>query len=214
MKPTTTLAALAATALAATSALAGVAPAPAPPPYTPAPSPVGGPYLDISAGPLWISDIGNAEFDTGWGINAEIGYALGNGLSFGFSGGYGTADLDVGSLDVPGRGSISFSGELETIPLLGTINYSFPITGSLSGYIGAGAGVLYVDGDSSVTVRGRTFGSVSEDEWNFALQGRAGLSFALSENASLNIGYRYIHGFFSDDDYKGQMAEGGFTIRF
>jgi len=213
MKSTNSLAALAASILVASPALAGVAPAPAPL-APPPPPPVGGPYFEINAGPLWLEDINSVSFDTGWGINGEIGYAFGNGLSVGLSGGYNQADLDVDNIFVPGHGTVSVDGQLETVPILFTVNYSFPLTGALSGYIGAGAGTLWVNGDASVNVRGETFGSVSDDEWNFALQGRAGLSYSVSSNASINVGYRYLHGFFSEDDYSGHMVEGGFTIRF
>ena len=181
---------------------------------TPPPPLAGGPYFEINAGPLWVEDIGNAGFDTGWGVNGEIGYAFGDGLSVGFSAGYNKSDLNVSNIFVPGEGTVSFGGELETVPLLLTVNYSFPLSGALSGYIGAGAGTLWVNGDASVSVRGETFGSVSDDEWNFALQGRAGLSYSVASNASINVGYRYLRGFFSEDDFSGHMVEGGFTIRF
>ena len=186
------------------------------PVVTPAPEPVAGPYLDVSAGPLWISDINDIGFDTGWTANGEIGWDFGNGLRVGVQGGYGNADLEEVNYHYRGF-HIHGDGEIDLIPVMANVSYTRSLMGDLSFYVAGGAGALYTNTDTEFDVRraGLRIGDSGEsDDWNFALQVRAGLAWQVCPTSTLNVGYRYIHAFLEDDDLSAHVLEGGFAWKF
>lgn len=183
------------------------------------PPPQGGPYLTLAGGALWLEDAGaygaSLDFDTGFSILGALGYSFGNGLAVEIESGY----MEVDSAELSYRGfHADVNGEFRQVPVLANAVYTLDLTDRLSFYIGGGAGVVWsdaqVDEVAGVDVSG--FGDV-DDDWNFAAQAKAGLSFEVSDTASLNVGYRYFYGkdaLGGVDDAQGSILEGGFTIRF
>lgn len=166
-----------------------------------------GPYLDISAGPLWLDEVDGIEFDTGWGLNGEIGWEFGTGWSLGVNGGYFSADAESAKSD-----GIRFDGDLALIPLMANATYRGTIAGPVSFYIAAGGGVVHGDSEGSLHGKDISF-SDSEDAWDAGLQARLGLALDLGTNAKLTFGYRYLR-VFGEDDAQGHVAEGGIVIKF
>ena len=85
-------------------------------------------------------------------------------------------------------------------------------------YIGAGTGIVWSSTEVD-TIGGLNLNGLGDagDEWNFAALGKAGFSYQVCPEASLNIGYRIMYG--NDavggvDDAWGHVLEGGFTWRF
>lgn len=205
-------------ALAATSiAYAGpVASDPAPAPPAPA---EGGFYFGVAGGALWLEDGNygalNLDFDTGFSIIGTVGYALGNGLAFELESGY--LEVDSGTVSLWGASS-SVDGEFRQVPIIANVVYTLDLTDRLSVYVGGGLGLVWSDSEVNSIEKLPSLGSVDGgDEWNFAAQAKAGLSFKVTEAASINVGYRYFYGqdaIAGYDDAQGSVLEGGITIRF
>lgn len=200
----------------AATAYAGPAPK-GPAVIQPAPEPVGGPYVTIAGGALWLHDAdvngADIEFDTGFSVLAAVGYAFGNGLAVEVESGYMEADFQ-GHADYLGQ-HVDFDGEFRQVPIMANVLYHMDITDKLGFYIGGGAGIVWSETEVE-SVQGLPF-SASYDDWEFALQAKAGLCFHINEAASVNIGYRFIHvndAIGGSDDSKGHVLEGGFTYRF
>lgn len=79
-------------------------------------------------------------------------------------------------------------------------------------YIGGGAGVAIVDVDIN--------GFASDDDTSFACQGFLGLGYQLTDNASVELGYRIIRAEsvklfgVESDDFDLDMLQAGLTLRF
>ncbi|HSI63835.1 MAG TPA: outer membrane beta-barrel protein [Candidatus Saccharimonadia bacterium] len=186
----------------------------------PAPAPVGGPYLSLAGGALWLDDASafgvDLDFDTGFSVLGAVGYAFGNGLSVELESGYlGVEDAEV---HVSGFGSFDVEGEFRQVPIFANVLYTVDVTDVVGVYVGAGAGVVWseaeIDGVNGFDLPNDI---ESSSEWNFAAQAKAGLTFRVTDAVSLNVGYRFFYG--SDavggyDDSIGHIAEGGITIRF
>ncbi len=206
--------ALAGLAMAATTQAGTPLP---PPPAPPAPA-VGGPYLTLHGGALWLEDASisgvNLDFDTGFSITAALGYSLGNGLAFELESGY----LQVDSAEASFRGfDFDVEGDFRQVPILVNVVYNLDLNDRLALYVGAGAGVVWSDVDIDSVGGFNIPGDVSADQWNFAAQAKAGVSFKLSEAASLNVGYRFLYGrdaLGDVEDSESHVLEGGFTFRF
>ncbi len=165
-------------------------------------------YIDLKGGALFVDDIGDFSFDTGWGITGAFGVNLGHGLSVEVESGYLTADVegfdgetefDAGSL----------VGDVTLVPVLANVKYAFPITRYFNGYIGAGIGALYSDTD--VSIGSYTAGG---DDWEFAFQGIAGISIPMSEVLSFDIGYRFLATDVSSDDLRTHSVQAGINFKF
>lgn len=208
------LLALASLTLAASS-FAGTPVSPPPAPLDPAPA--GGLYFSLNGGAVWLDDVGaygaNLEFDTGFSILGAVGYSFGNGLAVELESGYIGVDGAEGSY----RGlHADVDGEFRQVPIFANVVYTIDLTDRLGVYIGGGAGLVWSEAEID-SVGGFNTDFTSSDEWNFAAQAKAGLTFKVTDAASLNVGYRYYYG--QDavgglDDAQGSVLEGGITIRF
>lgn len=196
------------------SAHAGTAPPPAP--IVEASTP-GSLYFSLAGGALWLEDASSSgvdlDFDTGFSVLGAIGYKIDYGLAIELESGYMQADL--GEVSFHGAHA-NVDGELEQVPIMVNAIYWAPLTDRLSLYVGAGTGIVWskttVDHIGSVNTSG-----LEDDDWSFAAQAKAGLSFKVCPQGSLNIGYRFFWG--NDgvgglDDSVGHIAEAGFTWWF
>lgn len=157
-----------------------------------------GPYFRADVGPSFFQDgrlnsFGGStrkdvEFETGFALDAAIGYAfnkyLATDLEFGIVG----AEID----SVPGFFVNDFTS-LYNAPFLANVILSCPIPGSIvTPYIGAGAGgsVTVFDTDGFGNSTDAVFGD--DTDVVFAWQAFAGLRFELNRNISLGVGYKYF----------------------
>lgn len=188
------------------------------------PAPVGGPYVSIAGGALWLDDASafgvDLDFDTGFSVLGALGYSFGNGLSVELESGY----LGVDSGEASFRGlDFDVEGEFHQVPIFANVLYTVDVTDKVGIYVGGGAGIVWSDSevdsiDGVSEVLGYDLSDIEGgDEWNFAAQAKAGVSFHLTEAASLNIGYRFFYGHDAIgglDDSIGHILEGGLTVRF
>ncbi|MGI9405789.1 MAG: outer membrane protein [Hyphomicrobiaceae bacterium] len=77
-------------------------------------------------------------------------------------------------------------------------------------YVGAGIGLAYVDMDDVTIVNGVDVTFAGNSQWNFAWQVMAGVGIALSERATLDIGYRFVS--LGDVDTNAAAFQGGAAV--
>jgi opacity protein-like surface antigen len=188
-------------------------------PQTPPPESGHTPYVTIAGGALWLEDASasgvNLDFDTGFSVLAAVGFRWDYGLAIEVESGY----MQVDSAEFSFRGIHGdVDGEFKQVPLMVNAIYHLPLTDRLTVYVGAGSGLVWSDAsvDSVAGINVSGFAD-AEDEWNWAAQTKAGLSFQVCPEATLNIGYRLFYGkdaIAGFDDSWGHVLEGGFTWRF
>jgi opacity protein-like surface antigen len=186
---------------------------------TPAPAPVGGPYLTVMGGALWLEDASygpfDLDFDTGFSVLGAVGYAFGNGLSVELESGY--LSVEDAEVHVRGLGDFDVDGEFRQVPIFANVLYTVDVTDKVGVYVGAGAGIVWSEAEVESVGGDAFFNAESDSEWNFAAQAKAGVTFHITQAASLNIGYRFMYGqdaIAGYDDSFGHVLEGGLTIRF
>ncbi|MEL7216955.1 MAG: P44/Msp2 family outer membrane protein [Pseudomonadota bacterium] len=152
------------------------------------------------------------EFDTGFAINGQVGYAFDNGLRVELEGAYSeygvdthsgltvgetvidTVDVAVltrgpASADNPTVGAViaDGQGQVSNFGLFGNVFYDIQTGSGFKPFVGAGIGYQWVDVEyspSDVEVG-------SNDDGSFAYQLMAGASFELSPSAELFGQYTY-----------------------
>lgn len=155
-------------------------------------------YASIFGGVAMINDFdfvssvgpgdipGVMSFDSGYSIDAALGYDFGNGLSIEGQLGYLNAALSDGNFndtdtDAEGTASITYA----------MVNgwYGFDL-GGITPFVGGGVGVasLAVDGDFDQFPDS----SIDDSAVTWAAQIGAGVSLALTEDISLTGRYRYL----------------------
>ena len=147
-----------------------------------------GAYLSIGAGASktqnWKASGGNANarFKTGINARAAVGHRFCN-FRVEFEPSY--IDLHKKADD----NALGVTGHMRTLSGLGNVYYHFPTFTTATPYIGAGAGFSSIKAQQRTTVGGpKTDISATK----FAYQGIAGASFAINEDTSVNLDYRYF----------------------
>jgi len=155
---------------------------------------------DIDDGPL----SGEFTFDTGFGVLGAVGTSWENSGDRGSSGNGGRLEAELGyrqndfdEVKVDGFGSANIDGDISALSLMANLYYDVSMEGSITPYIGVGAGVARIEADID--------GASSEDDTVFAGQLILGGSIATSETLSVDLQYRY---FATDDpEFDGLDAE-------
>lgn len=170
-------------------------------------------YASVFGGAAMINDFdfvssvndtpGSMSFDTGYNVDAALGYDFGNGLSIEAQAGYLNADASSVTYggqdaDVDGNASITY----------GMLNgwYGFDLAG-VTPFIGGGVGVASLAVDAFFP--DLPTASIDDSQVTWAAQVGAGVSFALTENISLAGRYRYMTtGEVSLEDVDGDLNTG------
>jgi OmpA-OmpF porin, OOP family len=148
-------------------------------------------YIGLEGGANWNSDNDGSfatvppffapvdiEFDTGWAALATTGYAFENS-GWRVEGEFGYRHNDIDAI-----GGLSANGELTSMTLMANVLYDFKLMDRLTLSVGAGAGAEHSTFDDGV---------IDQDEdYNFAYQGIAGLSYAVTPRMDLTLNYRYL----------------------
>jgi outer membrane protein OmpA-like peptidoglycan-associated protein len=156
---------------------------------------VNGWYIGLEGGVNWIDDVdviaaadpdppgpfpvpttpGTFQFETGWAVLAAVGYGFGGHWRTELEGGYRQNDFaTTGPVDT----------DIQEWSVMLNVLYDIHLTQAMTLSFGAGAGADFAEADAG------PLGSA--DDWNFAYQGIAGLSYALSDRLDLTLNYRYF----------------------
>lgn len=164
-----------------------------------------GPYVGFSAGLFMPSDsdvsddfgdLGEVSFDNGGVVSGAVGYATPSGLRFDAEASYRKADTDT--VRVFGLGNADIDGEVNATSLMGNIYFDIPTGGPVRPYIMGGLGVSNVE----IELEGE-----EEDDTVMAAQAGTGVIFEVSQNVTLDLGYRY---FVTEDVSLGDDVEASF----
>jgi opacity protein-like surface antigen len=186
----------------------------APPPVV-APQPLGGWYLrgNIGVGitsdadlqfqqnPLNTSNfaIKNASLGDTTFFNAGVGYEVNNWLRFDVTGEYRTKSaLNAFGIYTLGGGTFvdTYQGELKSTVFLANGYIDLGTWDCLTPFVGAGVGVAYNVLDNFVDIGVPTAGSGigrNSSNFNFAWALHAGVSYAVTQNFSVELAYRYLN---------------------
>ncbi|OFX02064.1 MAG: hypothetical protein A3E78_14460, partial [Alphaproteobacteria bacterium RIFCSPHIGHO2_12_FULL_63_12] len=152
-----------------------------------------------------------ADYDNGIGVYTAFGHESASGWRKELEFSYRNNDLR----HLPGDG-INFTGwtdstvdgDIRSLSLMFNIIKDFKSSGSVTPYVGLGAGMArlkadYLGADPSFS---GGFGSlvVNDKSWELAYQGIAGLAFQLAEGLALDVSYRYFATL--DPNFSGTLA--------
>jgi opacity protein-like surface antigen len=129
---------------------------------------------------------GNISYDPGLMLTGAIGAYLGSSLRMELEIGYANAKYNSVTL---GSSSVYLGGNINMYSALAGVYIDLPETGSVTPYVGGGAGV----------VNSNAYGSSATD---FAMFGEIGLAFRISQSMSFVPSVRYIH-LSNSDEIKG-----------
>jgi len=174
-------------------------------------------YLRLDSGASFTTEanrnFGNSDFGTGYAIGGGIGYRFDPhwraDLTLGYRGDYGfTTTTGVGP------------SHADADALVGLVNgyYDFTSYAGFTPYIGAGVGFSSNHLTPTDVAIGPLGGSLNNDtSTQFAWQASAGVSYSLTRNWALDLGYRYLdmgEAHTGDElTLNGGGAVGGYTQR-
>ncbi|RYG08546.1 MAG: porin family protein, partial [Caulobacteraceae bacterium] len=149
----------------------------------------------------------NVELNDGWAAFARLGYRFNPNWRVELEGGYRSGDVGtfravsgnngVCNVTPATGGCFSPEGDVESATLMANVIYDFGWQyWGIRPFVGLGAGVNRVNTDIVGTLRNnRAVGFVADDSsTKFAAQAIAGLAFAVSDRANIDLTYRYLTG--------------------
>lgn len=153
-------------------------------------------YVGISAG-LFIpnestmtDDVGDtakATFKPGALFSGALGYAAGNGLRMEAELAYRSGEMDkLKIMDLEAK----VDSDVSVTSLMANVYYDIKTGSFVTPYVGAGLGIAKVDVGKG-TFRGVTLWE-SDDDTVMAYQIAAGVGFAVSQNVTIDLGYRFF----------------------
>ena len=166
-------------------------------------------YLGLEAGANWVDDwssiatndtpavAAEATFSTGWAAFGTVGYAFGSKWRAELELGYRANDLDG---TTPG-GLLWDGGDLWEATAMANVIYDIRLADKLGLSLGVGAGADYAEVTDS-----RGGGEFSDDGWNPAYQGIAGLNYSIGSRTTAFVNYRYLRVSNPEFDMRDQLA--------
>ena len=157
------------------------------------------------------------DLEDGWLGDAGIGYGFSNGFRVEGELSYRNNSFEALAVDDPIDDTVN-GGSVNTWGLMANLFYDFNRGGRIQPYLGVGAG--------AARPRVKIDGYGSANDTVFAYQGLAGVGFALTERATLDLGYRYFvapevdiseawgPGYTSEVDYEHQGVTLGLRWQF
>jgi outer membrane protein OmpA-like peptidoglycan-associated protein len=124
-------------------------------------------------------------------IEADVGYRWAEFWRLEFEVSYRENDLDTFSI---GGTPLTGSGDVEQLAVMLNLLFDFDVTETINFSIGAGIGAAQVEVEATGTSLLPTtiFIDESDQDWNWAYQGIAGISFETSDQTEIFIDYRYF----------------------
>jgi opacity protein-like surface antigen len=176
-------------------------------------------YVRADAGAIFQQDADLAQshvptftagFNPGVRVDLAVGYNLTQSLALELEPGFMWNSLDTlnGRSLYPGEGV-----DLYSVPILAGVIYKFPTHSNWTPFIGLAVG-------GNIGILDGTFPrfSVNDTDVTFAYQAQAGISYALSDNASLGVAYKFIgttdqsYSLAAPDGYVNNVTIGGVYI--
>ena len=131
-------------------------------------------YIGAGGGAAWfLGSNSNTNTWTGWAVGGKAGYDF-VGPRLELEVGYGQIPV---SANIPGS---AINGKVGQLNVMANILYDFMPTSVITPYIGAGAGIAFVDSNSSL-------GSTQ-----FAYQGMLGVAYNVNEQLRFMVEGRYV----------------------
>lgn len=161
-----------------------------------------GSYASIEGGGSWVgserflqatavasvittSALYDTDFETGWAIFGTLGYAFSNNMRAELEVGYRNNDIETLRELAPAPGALSPEGDLSEFTVMANLLYDIPLGQRLTLSIGGGVGADQANFEVA------TLG-LDDDEWVFAYQAIAGLSYRIGSQTQLFVNYRYL----------------------
>ncbi|MFN9358779.1 MAG: OmpA family protein [Alphaproteobacteria bacterium] len=167
-------------------------------------------YVGLEAGANWVDDwasvatprggtagAAEASFDTGWAALGSVGYA--------FAGNW-RGELELGfrenELSATTPGALLWDeGRLREVTAMANVLFDLDLTDRIFVSVGAGAGA-----DRAEITDRRAGALYSQEDWNLAYQGIAGLNFAVGGRTTAFVNYRYLRVGNPEFDMRQQYA--------
>ncbi len=155
------------------------------------------PFVSESDVSIAGANVGDLEYEVGWGLGASLGYRPGssdtpllNGFRFEVEYTHRENDFDT-------LAGVSVSDDLESDALMFNALYDIETGSKFIPYLGAGIGYASLEANSNI------LGFSSEDDSVFAYQFMGGVGYApeMLHNTVWSIGYRYFST--SDPEFSG-----------
>ena len=139
-----------------------------------------GVYIGAEGGLNWLLNNNSYTMNTGWAVGGKVGYDF-VGPRVEIEGLYHN-NTGSGVVAFPNGGFANVNGRIEQVSLMGNVLYDFFPGATITPYIGAGAGVAFVDS----TIQGCSLCSTQ-----FAYQGIVGLGYNATPALRISLEGRY-----------------------
>ncbi|MBI2737326.1 MAG: OmpA family protein [Rhodospirillales bacterium] len=136
-------------------------------------------YIGAEGGLNWLLNNNSYQMDTGWAAGGKIGYDF-VGPRIEVEGLY-HSNTGTGNVLFPG-GVANVRGRVDQVSVMANLFYDFNIGGPIVPFIGAGAGIAFVDS----TIQGCNLCSTQ-----FAYQGIIGVGYNITDAFRINLDGRY-----------------------
>ena len=136
------------------------------------------------------------RFDDGWAVIATMGYAL---HGWRIEGELAWRSNDKDQFTTP---ALPSTGSLDELTAMYNMTYELPLGGGVGVSFGGGAGLDYAMLDIA---------GLSDADLNIAVQGIAGINYAIGTSTELTLAYRYLR--VLDPEFE-ERSDPGFVIRF
>ena len=147
---------------------------------------------DVESDGLWDSE---ADYDNGIGVYTALGYDYGNNWRTELEFSYRSNDVRHfagDGLGFAGWSGGTLNGDLQSYAVMANLLYDFDLgSDRVTPYVGVGVGGAITEANFNGSSPAGTI-MVDDGSKRLAYQGIAGLAFALAENLSFDVSYRYF----------------------
>ncbi|KQQ85940.1 outer membrane beta-barrel protein [Aureimonas sp. Leaf324] len=183
----------------------------------------GGTQSLVGTGGTATNRMGDWRLDDGFGVGGGIGYKASDWLRF-------DATVDSWKQDVSGGNGAGWfcgfdrscasreGGSIRALEVMGNAYVDLGTVAGFTPYVGAGLGAVHVDygdvagtvictGAAACSVAGSSAAYDGDASWRFAYAVSAGVSYDVTDNLSIDTGYRYLN-VQDGDAYRFDAASG------
>ncbi|MBM9518971.1 porin family protein [Desulforhopalus vacuolatus] len=158
-----------------------------------------GPYMSVNVGVAILNDSDvtdstepgltmDMESDSGLALGVAVGYAVAGNMRF--EGEFAYQENDLDNVSFYGIGT-DLTGDTASYAFLLNGYYDFKNTSAFTPFISGGVGMVQVE-INNMNFPGSDDPDVSDDDTVFAYQFGAGVAYAVNEQISIDVKYRYF----------------------